>query len=245
MKAITELELRDNYKKAPFTSYMLPEGCRLTPSAAQFLSERKIQLVAEKAPIDFGEANNKAAEAFNKKSILEVSGEKPEYLTHLRGKTLVAKAHPVIKFRGKLDTLEAIILETVIEADKLGVQQLAQELTELLEYCRQMMRAEVKEEPLPSLTLLGWSSAEIRERSHYPSKYYNTNHFTPQPSQGRLMAQLNFIRTQCRELELAAIEAFYEPGEIQREDILEAVNRFSSLIYVLMVQLKAGHYTFG
>ncbi|MGQ9557532.1 MAG: hypothetical protein ACUVTU_06225, partial [Desulfurispora sp.] len=45
MKVITELELRDRYRQAPFSSFELPAGARLTPAAAQFLHERKISLI--------------------------------------------------------------------------------------------------------------------------------------------------------------------------------------------------------
>ena len=38
MKFITEEDLRDLYKKQPFTDYDLKEGERLTPGARQFLN---------------------------------------------------------------------------------------------------------------------------------------------------------------------------------------------------------------
>jgi ethanolamine utilization cobalamin adenosyltransferase len=60
------------------------------------------------------------------------------------------------------------------------------------------------------------------------------------------MAQLNILRTQVRELELMAMDAFYVgEGKVEREDIIQALNRLSSLIYVLMVQLAAGKYHIG
>ena len=47
MKVITESELRDIYKKSPFTSFDLPSGMKLTPAASQFLSERKIKVLRD------------------------------------------------------------------------------------------------------------------------------------------------------------------------------------------------------
>jgi len=44
MKFITEEELRDIYRREPFTTYMLEEGARLTPGARQFLSDRGISM---------------------------------------------------------------------------------------------------------------------------------------------------------------------------------------------------------
>ncbi len=47
MRIYTESELRDKYKREPFISFTLPKECRLTPAAAQFLSERKIEIVQD------------------------------------------------------------------------------------------------------------------------------------------------------------------------------------------------------
>ena len=47
MKFITEEDLRDLYKKQPFTDYDLPQGQRLTPGARQFLVDRGIKMYAD------------------------------------------------------------------------------------------------------------------------------------------------------------------------------------------------------
>jgi ethanolamine utilization cobalamin adenosyltransferase len=44
MRFITEEELRDKYRKEPFTTFQLEEGARLTPGARQFLSDRGISM---------------------------------------------------------------------------------------------------------------------------------------------------------------------------------------------------------
>lgn len=44
MKFITEEDLRDLYRKEPFTSYELEPGARLTPGARQYLSDRGINM---------------------------------------------------------------------------------------------------------------------------------------------------------------------------------------------------------
>jgi ethanolamine utilization cobalamin adenosyltransferase len=239
MRVITEIELREKYKKMEFTSFVLPKGCRLTPSAAQFLNERKIQIIKEE------EVEQKNDEKIKPEKEIAEPKQKEEYMTHLRGSTLVPKNHLVIKFRGKLDTLEALLILAIIEVENIGYFELARDLRDLLDYSRQIMKAEVKEETLPPLKIRGWSHQEIRERSHYVKKYYDINHFTPQPGHGKLIATLNLIRTQCRELELAAIDAFYSELEVKREDIIQALNRFSSFVYVLMAQVLSGKYKYG
>ena len=56
----------------------------------------------------------------------------------------------------------------------------------------------------------------------------------PQPADSPAILQLNRLRTQIRETELAAAAAFGR----DREDILRALNRLSSLVYILMLQCK-------
>lgn len=44
MKFITEDDLRDLYKREPFTTYEMEQGTRLTPGARQFLADRGINM---------------------------------------------------------------------------------------------------------------------------------------------------------------------------------------------------------
>lgn len=239
MRVITEIELRDQLKQAEFTSFRLPAGTRLTPSAQQFLSERRIPILTDSP-------GTAASEGYLVLTTGEKVTEKPEHLTHIKGNNLVPKNHPRIKFRGKLDSLEALLIGVIVEAEGQGYRELAKELGELLEYCRQIMSAEVKGEPLTPLSYRGLSPAEIREHSHYPQKFYDVAHILPQPGMGRLMARLNILRTQSRELELAAMDAFCGlPEGEERPDITQSLNRLSSLIYIMMLQLTAGRYKVG
>jgi len=255
MRAITETELRDLTKQGEFASYHLEEGCRLTPAAAQYLSERKIAVTGPGAGVANSGAHKLPAQgkpaaaleaAPSIYSAADFQGAKPEYMTHIKGDTLVLKSHPRILFRGKLDTFEALLINGVIEVESLGHQELGKDLREVLDYARQMLRAEVKEEPLAPISFHGWPPEEIRDRSHYPQKYYGVNHLLPGPGQGMITGKLNYLRTQARELELAGIMAFCQtPTQTEREDILQGLNRLSSLLYIMMIQLISGHYRVG
>lgn len=50
MKFLTEEDLRQEYKKEPFTQYILPQGMRLTPGARQFLNDRGIHFPQDDVP---------------------------------------------------------------------------------------------------------------------------------------------------------------------------------------------------
>lgn len=248
MRVITEAELREQYKQAEFTSFRLPAGTRLTPAAQQFLSERRIAVLTEsgdkpapsgKIPGRKNSVRSSAADTGAGSSV------KPEHMTHIRGTRLVPKNHPIIKFRGRLDTLEALLISDIIESEGQGHRQLARDLGDLLEYARGIMAAEVKGEPLAPLSYRGLSEAEIRERSHHPNKHFGLSHVLPEPGHGKLMAMLNFLRTQCREVELAALDAFCGTDGEDRPDIIQSLNRLSSLVYIMMLQLISGHYKMG
>lgn len=50
MKFITEEDLRDLYRKAPFTDYKIEPGTRITPGARQFLADRGINMFDDMPP---------------------------------------------------------------------------------------------------------------------------------------------------------------------------------------------------
>jgi ethanolamine utilization cobalamin adenosyltransferase len=64
------------------------------------------------------------------------------------------------------------------------------------------------------------------------------------PEDGPLTLAANRLRTQTREVEIAALEAFAVPGggPPGRPDLLRALNRLSSAFYVMMLKAKAGEY---
>ena len=168
------------------------------------------------------------------------SGKKQEFETHLRGSKLVDKKHPVIAFRGQLDSFDCLLIEAQIIASERGEKQLVESLEEIGVFARKMMVAEVRQEPLVFERLLGLTPEEIRDRSHHPEKYYGVRHQPLDYSYGLVYAKLQQLRSKAREVELAAARAFVdEGGNCQREDIIQALNRFSSLFYILACQTMA------
>ena len=102
-----------------------------------------------------------------------------------------------------------------------------------------MMRCDVLEEPLHVTGLCGLTMAEIRERSHFPQKFYDQPHFMPSGADSRLLLQLNRVRTMVRRTELAAYEAFHDrEGLVTRPDVIQFLNRLSSMLWILMIQRK-------
>ena len=156
-------------------------------------------------------------------------------MTHLNAQVLVSKLHPRIAFRGAMDTLEAeLILAQLAAPDLVG------QLEEVLELARNLIRWDVLEEPVNVQRLCGLTEDEQRARSHRPQEYYGQAHFMPSAADGMAIARLNRARCAAREAELAAANAFSDRDGIPtRPDILRALNRMSSMLYILMIQQKA------
>lgn len=160
---------------------------------------------------------------------------KPEHMTHLNGEVLVPKTHPRILFRGAMDTLEGELILAQLPAP----EEIAGQIQQVLDLARTILRCDVLEEPLEDRPLCGLTEGELRRRSHFPQEYYGTAHFMPEASQGEAMARLNRARCAAREAELRAVNAFTDrEGNPTRPDILRAMNRMSSMLYILMIQLK-------
>ncbi len=207
--------------------YYLGKGDQLTSGARDYLSRERIAILpAEQAKVERYRLLNGG--------FLE---EKPEHMTHLNAQVLVPKNHSRILFRGKMDTLEAELI-LCQQADK----ALEKPVGEILALARQIIRCDVLEEKLHWDTLCGLTEQEQRRHSHFPQEYYGQPHFMPQAQDGPVIARLNRARCAAREAELSAVTAFSDrEGNPTRVDLLRALNRMSSMLYILMVRKKAEH----
>ena len=172
----------------------------------------------------------------------EVLSVKPENMTHLHGNVLVPKTHPQIAFRGMLDSLEAKIMSLQVVASENGLHRLTDALNEVLAYVRQILSAEVLDKELGEIHLLGLDSAGLRYESHHIKEIYGIPHPMPEYRMGRICIGLNELRTFVRETELAAARAFQSGDTCTRPDIVEAMNRLSSVIYILFCRQLTGRW---
>ena len=221
-----EISVRDNIRNRDGKRvFYLGKGDQLTSAARDWLNRERIEILS-------------ASQARPERYRLLSGGfteEKPEHLTHLNGDTLVPKTHPRIHFRGKMDTLEAELILC-----QLADQTLVSPVEEILTLARQILRCDVLNEPLSLGKLCGLTEDEQRRRSHFPQDYYNQPHFMPSAADGMPIARLNRARCTAREAELSAAAAFADrDGNPTRPDILRALNRMSSMLYILMIQQKA------
>ena len=205
--------------------FYLGKGHQLTSDARDWLQSQRIPVLpAEQAKSGSYRLQNGA----------ELS-EKPEHMTHLNGEYLVDKTHPRIAFRGGMDSLEAALLLAAAECDG----SIRTHLEEALAYTRYLLGQEVLEQPISCKALGGMDEKQLRERSHRPQDFYGKPHFMPDPEDGKGLLLVNFARCKAREAELLAAKAFRDTeGLPTRVDLLQALNRLSSFLYLIMIQLK-------
>ena len=256
LKAITEDFLRLELRNAQPETYYVPEGKILTPAAREYLQQRKIKIAKGEppeaapaepaAPAAPASAAAPAATPTAKYRDHETGAfymEKPEHMTQLFGNELVTKNHPRILFRGKLDSLQAMVVldQALIAAD--GNQKLVDDLGSILDNLREMMRCDVLDETYCRQTIIGLTHQELRERSHNPQKFFGIKQMLlPDYTMGRDYALLNQLRAAIRETEVAAATAFLTGSKCTRPDIMEELNRLSSALHIMMCMYLAGMY---
>lgn len=224
----SEENVRDNIRNREGKRvFFLRSGDTLTPSARDFLQRERIEILPAQmaAPSEYRLQNGACFR------------QKPENFTHLRDDLLVEKTHPIIAFRGAMDTLQSELLLLQLSTQ----DPLRRNIGEILTLSRNILRWEVMEEPAKVDKLCGLTLAEQRSHSHDPQKYYGQPHFMPEYTDGAILLQLNRVRCAARAAELAAARAFETPaGSCSRPDLLQLLNRMSSMLYILMIRVKAG-----
>ena len=222
----TKQQVQDNIRNREGKRvFYLGKEDRLTSEARDYLTSQKIQILS--------------AEILREHQYKSENGsvflEKPEHMTHLNGEVLVAKNHPRIRFRGFVDMLEAEIL--LCQKDH---PDLSESLQEILDLARNLIRCDVLEQPVGEVKLCGLTQQEQRKRSHFPQEYFGIPHFMPDEEDKASVLRLNRLRAMTRQTEIAALDAFSDRwGNPTRPDILQALNRMSSMLYILMIQEKA------
>ena len=251
-KILTEAVLRSQLLPEGTRVYTVTEDTVVTPTAREYLKKRRIELKITSG--NGGGAGGAGIQAMSRSEIKSNGPltyidaetgkgyrEKPEDMTHLRGNLLVPKTHPRIAFRGRLDSLEACILELQALADSEGNKELCAQLGELLDHVRCVLGAEVKDQTLEPKKLFGYDHSQLRYVSHHVKEELGIDHPVPDYRMGMTALKLNTLRTCIREAELAAAAAF--PGN--RPDLIEEMNRLSSGAYILFCRQVAGKWGGG
>jgi len=261
VSVMTEAELREMWQAGRGAIPPMSRQVRFTPSARDFIHQWNIEIsyvdaVSASEPPQAAVTHNSSRPAWDKPGefpvrlegslpVCSVCGQpirdKPSHMSQLDPGHFAPKTAPRFLFRGKMDTLHAQFLVAMTHARRSNLAQLVDYLTTLAAYCREITSAEYNEREVAPLQLAGQSEAAIRERTHWPEQNLGIKHVVPGPDDHDIVLQLNLLRCQVRETELAAANVFIGPdGQPVRPDLMRALNRLSSAVYYLILLFKAG-----
>ncbi len=261
MPIITENQLRELIRQPQEgMTVTLPQGTRFSPSAQDFIKHWKIA-------VQFGEESSELQPYFEETGPAEKPGwdkpgafpvvltgdlprcttcgmpvkPKPEHMTQLDARHFSPKNSPRIRFRGKMDTLHSLTLLVLARAKAESLPALAEALSTLAAYCREITSAEYNQRQVQPLSLLGLDEEALRKATHNPESAIGVAHIVPAPGDPEILHWLNLLRCQVRETEITALDAFMPLGSAGEEpDIVRAINRLSNAVYYLELLFVAG-----
>ena len=245
MPVITEEFLRKIEKEGKLNTLKISEKDILTPSARECLSAKKIKFEEEKniqEEIKIETTVEKVPVYKYKCYLTEASFEKkPEYMTQIFGNYLVVKNHKRIILRGKFDSLQA---ETVKYWKKYQKnKKLESDFSQAYRYVRDLFISEMTDAEFIDRDVLGHDVDSLKDITHNTMKYYKTGHlFEINAEYNEDVIDINCLRALSRECEVAAVDAFYKDGKAEKVDILKALNRLSSIFYLMMLKANNGDY---
>ena len=259
MPVITEGMLRKLEKEGHLEKVRITEKDILTPSAREYLNVKKIDYRIKKSQektIEKKENDEKKSEVSQvKKSEEKISpkrqyrdyftgaiyDKKPEYMTQLFGDNLVVKNHKRIILRGKFDILQAEIIKYWKKYEK--NKKLESDFAQTYRFVRDLFISEMTDMEFQERNVLGYDIDTLKDITHNTVKYFKTGHlFEINIDYDESVIDLNYLRALSRECELAAVESFYKEGKVERLDILKALNRLSSILYLMMLKANNGDY---
>lgn len=257
---VTESELREQVRRpVQGAQVQIAAGARLSPAAADFVAQWG--LVVEERPSQTrdargGQAGGSRPAGHRAEWDLParfpvVRGETPplctacgspvqhkaDGLTQLNAAHFSDKTHPRIVLRGRVDSLHAMVLMAEHQALASEKRETAAGLATLAAYCRELISAEYNERPTADAAVGGLDLEEIHRATHDPKGVLGIDHLAIDGSASMLQHLLNVIRTQAREVEIVAFEAFPSPHHPYGASICHALNRFSSIVYFLQLRL--------
>ncbi len=242
---ITEAWLRANHTLSEGGEIHLPADSRLTPSARELLESRRLRVkyldeqgslfveddAAQPQPVHGLTSSDERHVACCELCRQPVS-HKPDTLTHLTAQKMVAKSDPRLAFRAALDGTIAQAIWLQLEL----AEKWQPWLSDIRSRLGNIMRADALEEALAEQAIVGLSAVDIHRLSHQPLRWLGHDHLVPEVGHGRECVLMNLLRTDIRKTETLAAQVFITRGfEVLRPDILQALNRLSSALYVMMI----------
>ena len=205
---ITEEDLRDLYKTAPFTTYCPKEGTRLTPGARQFLVDRGIDMYSQEIRKNGLASTKREASPAGKGNSLPVR----------RLQARMRSLHGSF-----LDTLSTAIDENPSVAQELAV--LSRQLSSLKGMSPEWGKA-------TNLCCMECTGIKNENFSQDLGECFEINEFHLQAPKGKEIIRLHHLRNQLQELEVLALE-LQSAGELADTAVEELSSRIHQMVNTL------------
>jgi ethanolamine utilization cobalamin adenosyltransferase len=219
MKFITEEDLRDLYKKTPFTTYDLDSEARLTPGARQFLAERGIKIFDQNDMYQKSTVNN------NQSSDFTVSKRKWKDL----------------KLNSKMKSIEAMFLLTGEELLS-GDVRLAESVLLLSKQFSSLKNAVRSQGIVENLCCNECSGINKNNFSDHLDDCFEMTDVHIQLKKGRDLLLLHRLRCALQEIEPVVLElCTFNKEEIgQYEDVIQKMNQIINSLSQLICSVVGG-----
>lgn len=205
MKFITEEYLRDLYRKEPFDTYQLQDGQRLTPGAAQYLSDKKIKM------------NNDASKA--KKNVSKnIQAETVKEATSSN-----SNLNSNRKLACKLKSMEALFLVTSSEILKEDII-LAQNIISLGRKISNIRNVVDGKGILEQIYLKECTKMNSLNFTTELDDCFEITEFHMQLKKSNAILKMHTLRCELRELQFEIIELYNGDDESLKNKIMSNVN---------------------
>ena len=216
MKFITELDLRDLYRAKPFTTYVLESHQKITPSARQFLADKKIKLVQAQ---DGGKSSANLVQT-------------------IQGR----QSWCALRLKSRMDRLESLFLLVGTDLLSCGDSILAEEVMELGKCFQNLSKAEQQQIAPAAIRFGEWSEEQIKGCAVSLGENFEIRECHLRLKNGKAIALLNYLRASLSELEPLILEAYWNEEQqiCLREDLREKVNLTINILRITMWKCLGG-----
>lgn len=203
MKFITEEYLRDLHRKEPFDTYKLQQGQRLTPGAAQYLSDRRIKMNDDALKSNKNVSKSNQAETIKETENNNLNLNK--------------------KLCYKLKSMEAVFLVTGSEIlkDDIILAQNVINLRKKISNIRNVVNGKGVLEPIHCKECTFMNSSNFTTELE---DCFEITEFHMQLEKSNAILKMHTLRCALGELQFEIIENFKSDDEILKNRIIETVN---------------------
>jgi ethanolamine utilization cobalamin adenosyltransferase len=237
MKFITEEYLRDLYRKEPFNTYKLQQGQRLTPGAAEYLSDKRIKIIDNSS-----EANNNSSQN-NDASKNNDSTQNDNVTQNGQVEVIeqVGKSNLNLKNRlyFKLKSIEAVFLVTSSEILKEDII-LAQNIVNLgrkISNIRKVVGGK------GTLELIHYKECSGMNSFNFTTELddcFEITEFHMQLEKSNVILKLHTLRCALQELQFEIINTYENDDDGLKNRIMENVNSIINLLSQLICSAVGG-----